>query len=282
MKMKYIKAFNEIKKDDIAIAGGKGANLGEMTQAGIPVPPGVVLTADAYDCFMQENGIEPSKFEKAADIRSAILSAGIPAIIEEEIREFCKNLESGARMAVRSSATAEDLDDASFAGQQETYLNVIGIDNVLLKVRECYASLWGDRAVSYRKNSGYDKQKTSLAVVIQEMVESESAGVMFTSDPAGDRENVHINAAYGLGEAVVSGIVSPDEYICTKEGNVIKQVTGSKEVEIIYDAENGGTVKVSVDENRRKQSVLSNEQIATLVKEGIRIEKHYGHPMDIE
>ncbi|MBR6308855.1 MAG: phosphoenolpyruvate synthase [Lachnospiraceae bacterium] len=280
--MKYIKAFSEIKKEDIAIAGGKGANLGEMTQAGIPVPPGVVLTADAYDYFMQENGIEPAKFEKAADIRSAILSAGIPAIIEEEIREFCKSLEDGARMAVRSSATAEDLDDASFAGQQETYLNIIGIDNVLLKVRECYASLWGDRAVSYRKNSGYDKQKTSLAVVIQEMVESESAGVMFTSDPAGDRENVHINAAYGLGEAVVSGIVSPDEYICTKEGNVIKQITGSKEVEIVYDATNGGTVKVPVVEDRRKQSVLSNEQIAALVKEGVRIEKHYGHPMDIE
>ena len=282
MKMKYIKAFNEIKKEDIAIAGGKGANLGEMTQAGIPVPPGVVLTADAYDCFMQESGIEPSKFEKAADIRNAILSSGIPAIIEEEIREFCESLEDGARMAIRSSATAEDLDDASFAGQQETYLNVIGFDNVLLKVRECYASLWGDRAVSYRKNSGYDKQKTSLAVVIQKMVESESAGVMFTSDPAGDRENVHINAAYGLGEAVVSGIVSPDEYICTKEGNVIKQVTGSKEVEIIYDAANGGTVKVPVAEDRRKQSVLSNEQIAALVKEGVRIEKHYGHPMDIE
>ncbi len=280
--MKYIKAFNEIKKDDIAIAGGKGANLGEMTQAGIPVPPGVVLTADAYDCFMQENGVEPSKFESASQIRSAILSATIPAEIEAEIKEFCKTLETGARMAIRSSATAEDLDDASFAGQQETYLNVIGVYNVLLKVRECYASLWGDRAVSYRKNSGYDKQKTSLAVVIQEMVESESAGVMFTSDPAGNRENIHINAAYGLGEAVVSGIVSPDEYICTKDGTVLKKITGSKEVEIIYDAGNGGTVKVSVDESRRKQSVLTEEQITALVQEGVRIEKHYGHPMDIE
>ena len=280
--MRFIKAFEEIRKGDIAIAGGKGANLGEMTQAGITVPPGVVLTADAYDFFMEAGGIEPQKFESASQIRSAILSAKMPAEIESEIREFCGTLEEGARMAVRSSATAEDLDDASFAGQQETYLNVIGTDNVLTKIRECYASLWGDRAVSYRKNSGYDKQKTSLAVVIQQMVESESAGVMFTSDPAGNRENNHINAAYGLGEAVVSGIVSPDEYICTKEGTVIKQVTGSKEVEIIYDAENGGTKKVSVDESRRKQSVLNKEQIAALVKEGVRIEKHYGHPMDIE
>lgn len=280
--MRFIKAFDEIRKGDIAIAGGKGANLGEMTQAGITVPPGVVLTADAYDFFMEAGGIEPQKFESASQIRSAILSTKMPAEIESEIREFCGTLEEGARMAVRSSATAEDLDDASFAGQQETYLNVIGTDNVLTKIRECYASLWGDRAVSYRKNSGYDKQKTSLAVVIQQMVESESAGVMFTSDPAGNRENIHINAAYGLGEAVVSGIVSPDEYICTKEGTVIKQVTGSKEVEIIYDAENGGTQKVSVDESRRKQSVLNKEQIAALVKEGVRIEKHYGHPMDIE
>lgn len=280
--MRFIKAFDEIRKGDIAIAGGKGANLGEMTQAGITVPPGVVLTADAYDFFMEAGGIEPQKFESASQIRSAILSTKMPAEIESEIREFCGTLEEGARMAVRSSATAEDLDDASFAGQQETYLNVIGTDNVLTKIRECYASLWGDRAVSYRKNSGYDKQKTSLAVVIQQMVESESAGVMFTSDPAGNRENIHINAAYGLGEAVVSGIVSPDEYICTKEGTVIKQVTGSKEVEIIYDAENGGTQKASVDESRRKQSVLNKEQIAALVKEGVRIEKHYGHPMDIE
>ncbi len=280
--MRFIKAFDEIRKGDIAIAGGKGANLGEITQAGITVPPGVVLTADAYDFFMEAGGIEPQKFESAAQIRSAILSTKMPAEIESEIREFCGTLEEGARMAVRSSATAEDLDDASFAGQQETYLNVIGTDNVLTKIRECYASLWGDRAVSYRKNSGYDKQKTSLAVVIQQMVESESAGVMFTSDPAGNRENIHINAAYGLGEAVVSGIVSPDEYICTKEGTVIKQVTGSKEVEIIYDAENGGTKKVSVDESRRKQAVLNKEQIAALVKEGVRIEKHYGHPMDIE
>lgn len=280
--MRFIKAFDEIRKGDIAIAGGKGANLGEMTQAGITVPPGVVLTADAYDFFMEAGGIEPQKIESTAQIRSAILSTKMPEEIEAEIREFCGTLEEGARMAVRSSATAEDLDDASFAGQQETYLNVIGTDNVLIKIRECYASLWGDRAVSYRKNSGYDKQKTSLAVVIQQMVESESAGVMFTSDPAGDRENIHINAAYGLGEAVVSGIVSPDEYICTKEGTVIKQITGSKEVEIIYDADNGGTRKVSVDESRRKQSVLNKEQIAALVKEGVRIEKHYGHPMDIE
>ncbi len=186
------------------------------------------------------------------------------------------------RFAVRSSATAEDLEDASFAGQQETYLNVVGLQDLFDRIRQCYASLWGDRAVSYRKNSGYDKQKVSLAVVIQQMIESESAGVMFTADPAGSPDNVHINASYGLGEAVVSGIVSPDEYICDREGHVLNEFIGSKEEEIIYDTENNGTVRVSVDEDRRKRAVLNHDLIACLVREGIRIEEHYGHPMDIE
>ncbi len=281
--MKYIKLFNEIKKDDVAIAGGKGANLGEMTSAGIPVPQGAVLCADAYDYFISSNNIVPDKYDKAQDLRNDICNGVIPENIKEEVKEFYEGLGDGkARVAVRSSATAEDLDDASFAGQQETYLNVVGLDELLSKISMCYASLWGDRAVSYRKNSGYDKVKVSLAVVIQEMVESESAGVMFTADPAGDVENVHINASYGLGEAVVSGIVSPDEYICDKNGNVIKELIGSKEEEIIYSTGNKGTIKVSVDEKRRKQSVLDKNLISKLVAEGIRIENHYGHPMDIE
>ncbi|MCR4789349.1 MAG: phosphoenolpyruvate synthase [Lachnospiraceae bacterium] len=281
--MKYIKLFDEIKKDDVAVAGGKGANLGEMTTAGIPVPLGAVLCANAYGRFIGENGIDPDRYEKASDLRTDILNGAIPEDIQKEVKEFYACLGDGnARVAVRSSATAEDLEDASFAGQQETYLNVIGIEDLLSKIRMCYASLWGERAVSYRKNSGYDKEKVSLAVVIQEMVESESAGVMFTADPAGDRENVHINASYGLGEAVVSGIVSPDEYICDRNGKVLKEVTGSKEEEIIYSSDNKGTVKVPVDESRRKQKVLDKDMIAALTAEGIRIEEHYGHPMDIE
>ena len=280
--MKYIKLFDEIKKDDIAIAGGKGANLGEMTLSKIPVPRGAVVTANAYDHFMDVNSIDPDRFESAQLIREAILSAKIPDDIEQEIKDYYESLGEDVRVAVRSSATAEDLEDASFAGQQETYLNITGSENVLSKVRECYASLWGDRAVIYRKNSGYDRQKTALAVVIQEMIESDTSGVMFTVDPAGDRKNVHINASYGLGEAVVSGIVSPDEYICERSGAVVNKIKGSKEEEIIYDQISGGTKKVYVDEKRRAAFALNEKLLLDLVKEGIRIEDHYGHPMDIE
>ena len=280
--MKYLITFDEIGKDDIAIAGGKGANLGEMTHAGIPVPRGAVLTAEAYDLYMQDNYIDPDTYEEASRIREAILSGVIPAEITQEVKDYYDGLGSSVRVAVRSSATAEDLEDASFAGQQETYLNVRGTDELLAKVKECYASLWGDRAVSYRKNSGYDKQKVSLAVVIQEMVESETSGVMFTADPAGDPENIHINASYGLGEAVVSGIVSPDEYICARSGEIIRDITGSKAEEIIYGADGAGTVRVPVDEDRRKRKTLDKAQVSDLVCEGLKIETHYGHPMDIE
>ncbi len=280
---KYIRAFDDIRKEDIKDAGGKGANLGEMTSAGIPVPPGGVLLSDAYDVYMSSNGIDPLMYENAKDLRKAIADGSIPDDIKAEITGFYETVcGAGSRVAVRSSATAEDLEDASFAGQQETYLNVTGIDMLLEKVKECYASLWGDRAVSYRRNSGYDKEKVALAVVIQQMIESDSAGVMFTSDPAGDRENIHINASYGLGEAVVSGMVSPDEYILSRDGRIIKKVIGSKEVKIIYDRENRGTMQVPVKENERSQAVLDDKAMAGLVAEGLRIEEHYGHPMDIE
>ncbi len=279
---KYILSFEDIRKENIPSAGGKGANLGEMTAARINIPGGGVLIADAYDAFLSANGIEPERYADAADIRNAIMQGTVPADIRKEVEDFYTSLGSDSRVAVRSSATAEDLEDASFAGQQETYLNVTGIDDLLDKIRSCYASLWGDRAVSYRKNSGYDRQKVALAVVIQQMIESEAAGVMFTADPAGDPDNVHINASYGLGEAVVSGIVSPDEYICDREGHVLKEFTGSKEEEIVYDREHNGTVRVPVDEARRKRAVLDRGMIERLVREGIRIEGHYGHPMDIE
>ncbi len=280
---KYIRAFDDIRKEDIKDAGGKGANLGEMTSAGIPVPPGGVLLSDAYDVYMSSNGIDPLMYENAKDLRKAIADGSIPDDIKAEITGFYETVcGAGSRVAVRSSATAEDLEDASFAGQQETYLNVTGIDMLLEKVKECYASLWGDRAVSYRRNSGYDKEKVALAAVIQQMIESDSAGVMFTSDPAGDRENIHINASYGLGEAVVSGMVSPDEYILSRDGRIIKKVIGSKEVKIIYDRENRGTRQVPVDENERSAAVLDEKTLSELVAEGLRIEEHYGHPMDIE
>ena len=276
----FIRTFDRIRKENISEAGGKGANLGEMTNAGISVPRGAVLTASAYDRFIEANSIDISDQVNAASIREAIHNGILPGEIISEITEFYRSMGDNVRVAVRSSATAEDLEDASFAGQQETYLNVIGTDTLLTKIKDCYASLWGDRAVSYRRNSGYDKNKVSLAVVIQEMVESDYSGVMFTSDPAGDPDNILVNASYGLGEAVVSGIVSPDEYICDRNGHVIRENIGSKEIQIIYSG--NGTRTVDVDNELRKTRVLNDSLVASLVKEGLKIEKHYGKPMDIE
>ncbi|MBQ7486519.1 MAG: phosphoenolpyruvate synthase [Clostridia bacterium] len=286
--MAYIIPFHEIRRTDIPSAGGKGANLGEMVSAGIPVPSGAVLCAAAYDLFIRENQIDPadilkrSASEKAAseEIRSRILKGHLPDAVAAEVRAFYRSLGDASRVAVRSSATAEDLEDASFAGQQETYLNVVSLDMLLEKIRACYASLWGTRAIHYRSASGYGERPVSLAVVIQQMIESESAGVLFTRNPADGTDHITINAAYGLGEAVVSGIVSPDEYICTRDGTAVKTIIGSKASKIVY-AETG-TVTVPVSSNDRERPVLDDRSLRQLVNLGIRIEQHYGHPMDIE
>lgn len=183
----------------------------------MPVPEGGVLCAEVYDLFIERNGIDVNSVHKSSStekeasekLKKLILSAEIPNEIKSEVSEFYGSLGENARVAVRSSATAEDLEDASFAGQQETYLNVRTEKTLLEKIKECYASLWGVRAIHYRNESGYGNGKVSLAVVIQRMIESESAGVIFTKDPAGGTYNIIINASYGLGEAVVSGIVNP-------------------------------------------------------------------------
>ncbi len=285
---KYVLRFDEIRKEDVSIAGGKGANLGEMVSAGINVPMGGVLVASAYEAFMEKNGIEAeaiverssSESEASDTIKAHILEGDIPEDVRDEILSFYRSLGDNVRVAVRSSATAEDLDDASFAGQQETYLNVKSVEVLLDKIKECYASLWGVRAIHYRNASGYGNESVKLCVVIQEMVESEAAGVIFTVNPAGNSEDILINASYGLGEAVVSGIVSPDEYICGRDGTAKKIVIGSKEEEIVYDA--SGTTRVSVEPERRSEQVLGEDMIQKLVATALLIEKHYGHPMDIE
>lgn len=287
--------FKEIRKEDILVAGGKGANLGEMTSAKINVPNGFVITADAYREFLKENGIEEFIREKIAevgndenkllnianDFSKAIKSGKFPQKIEELIKQKYLNLGKNVRVAVRSSATMEDLSDASFAGQQETYLNVQGIEEVLNQVRNCYASLWGSRAVSYRFHQGYDQSLVSIAVVIQEMVESEKAGVLFTVNPVSKKENeMQINASYGLGESVVSGRVTADSYIVDKSGKILELNIGSKETQIIYGNKN--TIEVAVSDEKRKERVLNDEEIFKLIKSGLEIEKHYGMPMDIE
>lgn len=273
-----VKGFEEIRKEDIETVGGKGANLGEMTAAGIPIPSGFVLTSQAYREFLKENHI--SDFESPQNVRKEIVEGILPETVTKPLlSEYGKM--GNKRVAVRSSATAEDLADASFAGQQETYLNVRGEEELLQKVKECYASLWGERAVAYRRRQGYEDGAAALAVVIQEMVESDAAGVLFTVNPSEQKEDeIQINASYGLGESVVSGKVTPDEYICDRSGNVIKSIIESKETEIVYDLH--GTREIQVDEERRSARVLSGAECKGLTEIALRIEEHYKTPMDIE
>lgn len=322
--MNTILDFQEIKKEDVMTAGGKGANLGEMTAAGIAVPGGFVVTADAYKAFIKENHLEEmfrkelteagkdeaKLLDAAKKFRHAISKGKLPEEVEKAVREKYAQLGEQARVAVRSSATAEDLPDASFAGQQETYLNVRGPEAVLTQIRNCYASLWGNRAVCYRSNQGYDQLSVALAVVIQKMVESEKAGVLFTVNPINrNPDEMQINASYGLGESVVSGKVTADSYLCDKQGKIKSCQIGSKETQIIYADTQGtaatanaqctpddvitsdaqkttgdtaDTKEVAVSEKMQKARCLNDEEIAVLCAEAVRIEKHYGCPMDIE
>ncbi len=293
----YIKSFSEIQKNDIAIAGGKGANLGEMTSAGINIPKGFVITADAYRLFISENGYEKifadilaeagcdeQKLTTAsARLRDYILKGSIPEPVMAELTEQYDALCGGKdiRVAVRSSATAEDLAEASFAGQQETFLGIRGIDEAGASVKKCYASLWGTRATIYRNNLGFDQREVALAVVIQTMIASEKAGVLFTSDPIGkDPAVMRINASYGLGESVVSGRVNADSILADKSGKVISFDCGLKQTQIIYDE--NYTKEVSVPEELQNKPSLSQKETEKLCRNGVLIEKHYGRPMDIE
>jgi pyruvate,water dikinase len=294
MKKNYVLDFNQIRKENISIAGGKGANLGEMISNSIPVPRGFILTTDAYKNFLEVNKLEEifsqrisessngeGLFRVGEELRTQIRSGFIPNDIKEEIREYYEALGTDVRVAVRSSATAEDLADASFAGQQETYLNVQGIEDIYQKIIECYASLWGDRAIAYRNNQNYDNSSVALAVVIQEMIESEKAGVLFTVDPVGQNpDHMQINASYGLGESVVSGRVTADTIICNKSNQIISSSIGSKKTKIIYGKKN--TVEVPVSSEQQKKLCLNKNEIEKLCTEARRIELHYGKPMDIE
>lgn len=295
-----VRNFEDIKKEDILSVGGKGANLGEMTAAGIDVPPGFVVTADAYRLFLKENnltdlfaltlreaGSQPEKLRAAAALfRTKILAGKLPLAVENEVARAYADLSDVCgcdplRVAVRSSATAEDLPDASFAGQQETYLNITSLPSVLHHIICCYASLWGEWAVIYRQAQGYDQNETALGVVIQLMVESKTAGVLFTLNPISQNpEEIQINASYGLGESVVSGRVTPDSYLCDKKGRLLQAVIGAKSTELLYAEE--GTRELPVSEERQKDRALKDSELQALCTQAVRIEQHYGRPMDIE
>ncbi|RAP44605.1 phosphoenolpyruvate synthase [uncultured Methanosphaera sp.] len=301
--MNYVEFFKEIGKDDIPIAGGKGANLGELTNAGIPVPPGFVITAETYLKFITKTGIvdkinemldgldfnNTTELNRVADnIKELITTTEIPEDIQRVIIEaynaLCMQVDiEDVVVAVRSSATAEDLPDASFAGQQDTYLNISGIDDVLYNVRKCWASLFEARAIFYRAENDFDHSKVLIAVVIQQMVNSEKSGVMFTVDPSTGAEEMLIEGAWGLGEGVVSGTVTPDTCRFDKINDEVKSYRiNTKKTMFTKNQETGETVQIDVPEDKKDARVLTDSDLEQLTQLGRRIQKHYGAPMDTE
>lgn len=285
--MSYIRSLVTLGRDEVAIAGGKGANLGELTRAGVAVPPGFVVTTAGYRTYVHANGLDSTVSALATDPGQAsaifeLLAAGtVPDGLRDEIAGAYAAL-GRPPVAVRSSATAEDLAEASFAGQQDTFLNVRGDEALLSAVQRCWASLWTDRAVAYRAREGIDPVTVSLAVVIQEMVDADSAGVLFTANPTnGRQEQAVIAAAWGLGESVVGGTVDTDALVVNKaDSTVVSRSTADKAVMTGYAAK--GTVEAEVPSDRRRQPVLDDQAAAELTRLGVRIEKHFGAPQDIE
>ena len=298
----YVVKFEDLNKSDIGIAGGKGANLGELTQAGIPVPPGFVVTAETYEKFMEDSGIngqvmdildkidinDTKELQAAAEeIKSLIIATPIPddmtTLIIEAYNQLCQRVdEDDTDVAIRSSATAEDLPEASFAGQQDTFLHVSGNDEVMEYIRKCWASLFEARAIFYREENNFEHSKVYIAVVVQKMANADKAGVMFTVNPSTGEEIALIEGSWGLGESVVSGDVTPDNYQVDKKNNEIVNVTISDKKVMYTNDEDGTSVKVEVPENMRKERVLSDEELIELTEMGKRVQAHYGEPMDTE
>ena len=292
----FIKFFKDISKSSVAIAGGKGASLGEMTSAKIPVPPGFVLLAGAFDRFLTETDLSQdldavlkkvnykdinSVDGASVKIRDLIMRSKMPTDLEREIVSDFKKLKAKF-VAVRSSATAEDSSSASWAGELETYLNTTE-KTLLLNVKKCWSSLFTPRAIFYRHEKKLLKTKVSVAVVIQVMVDSEISGIAFTVHPVTkDRNQMIIEAGYGLGEAIVSGSVTPDSYVLDKRDYSLIDVNiASQERQIIKGA-NGGTKWFSIAKSARSKQKLTGRQIVELAKICAGIEKHYKFPCDIE
>ena len=297
MSDQFILPLDELGAD-LERVGGKGASLARLMNAGLPVPDGFHITTDAYRCFVAVNELQTIiddalgqvdlaklvTLEKAsAQIRHAFLVAEIPGDVAAAIAGAYGDLRgSKPPVAVRSSATAEDLPEASFAGQQESYLNVGGAENVLEATKKCWSSLWTARAIGYRARQGLASSGVALAVVVQELVPAEAAGILFTVDPLhGNRDQVQISAAWGLGDAVVGGRVTPDDYAVDKEtGRVLKrQIADKKVMTVCMD---GATVDQPVPANLRRVPVLENADLEELARLGVAIEALYGMPMDIE
>ena len=310
-----VKWFSELSNKHIAFAGGKGASLAEMYNHKFPIPPGFVVTAQAYDFFMEETGLmtnvqalidgvdiqNTTELQKTAEtIKKMIVSAEMPKVLQTELKEsyaildvnkasiqqarggaldILKNSHEPPFVAVRSSATTEDLAEASFAGQQDSFLNVKGFSALVQKVKECFASLFNARAIYYRKSKGFSK--SSLAVVVQKMVDADKSGVMFSQSPMGGGDDVVIEAVWGLGEGIVSGMIKPDHYVVGRDLTVKDVQLAEKKVAVVRDS-SGKTIVVPLQAERAMQQVLSSYELKKLASYGLQLEKHYEKPQDIE
>ena len=314
--VEYVVSLDKLGNHDVEHVGGKNASLGEMISnlagAGVSVPGGFATTAQAYRDFLEQSGLNAqihaaldaldvddvnALAKTGAQIRQWVMDAEFPAELDKQIREAFATMSAGndnMAVAVRSSATAEDLPDASFAGQQETFLNIRGVDNVIRAAKEVFASLFNDRAIAYRVHQGFDHKLVALSAGVQRMVRSETgtAGVMFTLDTeSGFRDVVFITGAYGLGETVVQGAVNPDEFYVHKptleagRPAILRRNLGSKAIKMVYgdEAKAGRSVKtVEVDRAERARFCITDAEVSELAKQALIIEKHYGRPMDIE
>jgi rifampicin phosphotransferase len=295
--MYFVKSLDTLDKTDLSLAGGKGANLGALLRAGLPVPPGFCITTAGYQAFVADNHLEaelrlildatqlddPVSLECACDqIRARFQAGQMPPVLAAEIRQGYRWPGNPLwAVAVRSSATAEDLPDLSFAGQQDTYLNICGEEALLDAVVRCWASLWTGRAIAYRARNNIDPWNISLAVVVQQMVQSETSGVLFTADPlTGRRDQTVIEATFGLGEALVSGRVEPDRYMVeTASGHILRKELGAKAL-IIQGKSGGGTVALERAESA--QQALPDESILALTRLGQQAADCFGSPQDLE
>ena len=311
---KYVKWLSELNKDSGSIVGGKGANLAEMYNSGFPVPPAFCVTAQSFDLFLKRAGIKEEIVKIIAKtdvdntleletnskkIREMISESEMPEDMEKEILESYELLSEEAKdsdlvdkkakkgeenlsfVAVRSSATTEDLAAASFAGQQETFTNVRGKRQLIKAVKKCFASLFTARAVYYRHKKGFDKANALLSVVVQRMINSEKSGVMFTKNPANGKDEIIIEAVYGLGEGIVSGIIKPDQYVLSPDLEILDKKIAIKKTELVKE-ENGNGKELKLSPERAKSQVLDNIQISTLGALGVKMEKHYKKPQDME
>lgn len=299
MSTAYILPFDQISQDDFARVGGKCASLGEMTQAGVAVPPGFAVTTDAFAAMLDHHGVraeierhmtglDPDNLDQidraAQAIQIRIRSHHLPATVEAAIRTAYAGMGDDMPVAVRSSATAEDLPDASFAGQQDTYLWVQGGDDVVEKVRDCWASLFTTRAVAYREKNKIPHIDVLMSVGVQKMVNARAAGVAMTLDPGtGDRTRIVIDASWGLGELVVSGLVTPDNFVVEKVlEEILDRKIADKHVELVGDTALGEAVERDVCPDRRTQPSLSDDEVMAVAMLAKQLEKQNKCPQDVE